>query len=569
MRTAERVSAPAEDDQALADRETIFNGLLLAVIGRRRLLVVAGDGQAARVALLARLAAHVEADGCMVMTVTAAPGATVEDLVEVAGAGLLGRDYAGAPFERIVEALEARLDQAGTGFLIVEEAEKLAPDTLRDLVDLSGSITPAGRFLQVMLSGAAPLRDRIIQADLMPIIETVGTLYHLGPVTPARVPDRPAPAPQATGITGLRSPEPGSAGWRTAPMAGAPKRHRRGGMGRLLLLFLVLAGAGAGWAYQQGILDPADLDPTGLGTRIGANIQALLADRPGQDVPPSPARAAPAPAPAPAAAPEPEGSVDAEGFTREDVARFADLAGRVLREDPRLGPPAGGEPAPAATGTTEPETIQPGSAETVTAEPTLAESQPLSAEELAEIDQPAPAPAAAIPPGPVPAPTAAADDSATDPPGAAEDTATGERIAALVERAEGQMAERRLTTPRNDNALITLGEIRAIDPRHPAVTDLSRRMVATYLRWADVAEARRDWPTAVIYYQRALRVVPGQRDIETRLAAAGRRIDRPATATAAQQAPPTQPAPASPPAQDDPAPVAETTEDPPVPTLRP
>lgn len=533
MRTAPLATIDPEDDAGIADGETIFNGLLLAVIGRRRLLVLVGDAPATRVGLLARLARHVEAEGCMVMTVAAATGVTVEDLIEVAGASMLGSDYTPADFEALVEALEERLDLAGTGVMMVEEADRLSPDTLRDLVELSGSVSPSGRFLQVLLSGGPELRNRLEQADLLPTVEAVGTIYTIGPtVTPERddlriADDGPIFAPRKD--------------------TGREKPSRKGGWLAFLMIG-VLGIAGAAYLYDAGVLEderitdllglerpaatsvatgPADTRsgleptrdrvadvsaPTGTAdTAFNTPPEVPSAGRTGTAAGDAATQAQPAPAQPTAgtvATSTPPAAEEPTRYSAEDVERFSELAGRVLS-----GEDVPAEPAPAAGSASLPDPARQA--------PPPEESQPLDDEELAELDSAEQAADEKLAQDAA-SPAREEDVALAPPPGPTQ--AEARQLRTLASRAEAQFAARKLTTPQADNAFTTLQEIRAIDPRHPLLADLRRRILETYQAWANTAEARQDWQTARVYYQRALRVDPANPAVTAKLDAVDDRL---------------------------------------------
>ncbi|ACI98818.1 AAA family ATPase [Rhodospirillum centenum] len=232
MRSGSLAAAEPDETGPELDADAIFNGLLLALIGRRRLLTLVGETPGDRIALLARLARHVETDGSLVLTVGAGPGVTVEDLIEVAGRAVLdGRPPGEGQFDALVDLLETRLDQAGTGILMVEEAERLPPDTLRDLVELSGSMSTEGNFLQILLSGSPELEGRLHQADLMPVLRAVGTLYRMPPSRP----DRSGTGMPPTTLRPSRRP------------AMEPPPRSAGSRGWFLLALLAAASAAGTW----------------------------------------------------------------------------------------------------------------------------------------------------------------------------------------------------------------------------------------------------------------------------------------------------------------------------------
>lgn len=317
MRSGSLAAAEPDETGPELDAEAIFNGLLLAMIGRRRLLILVGDTPGERIALLARLARHVETDGSLVLTVSAGPGVTVEDLIEVAGRALLeGRATDESQFDALVELLEDRLDRAGTGVLMVEEAERLPPDTLRDLVELSGSLSAEGNFLQILLSGGPELEGRLHQADLMPVLRAVGSLYRMPPTRPAgRNEDGPGVPPAALRPSRRPVVEP------------APRSA--GSTGWFLLALLAATGAAGAWW---------------LGGADGS-----LWTAPARTAPPSIQRAE-----APAAPEMPVGEPRRDGA--DDDARPAGTAPVPATDTPE---PAGEPPAAESRPVTDAETAAP------------------------------------------------------------------------------------------------------------------------------------------------------------------------------------------------------------------
>ncbi|CBS85788.1 ankyrin repeat domain-containing protein [Azospirillum lipoferum] len=187
-----RRAAPGHHDpvrdsaDAAASAAEIRDGLVLAFLARKRLLVLVGDAGSGRPALFRQLVEHVEADGAMALPVTASVGVEVEDLVAAAGTGALpdlappGEDGEG-DFDALIAALEERLELAGSGLLAVDNATVLAPPVLADLVDLTRAETPAGRFLQVLLCGTPELEGTLARAGLADELRDMGVIYRMAP----------------------------------------------------------------------------------------------------------------------------------------------------------------------------------------------------------------------------------------------------------------------------------------------------------------------------------------------------------------------------------------------------
>ncbi len=185
------------------DQAEVFDGLLLALLARKRLLLLVGDAGSGRSAVFQQLVEQVASDGALVLPVAATPGAQVEDLVGAAGDAVLPSDDGERDFDTLVEELEERLDLAGAGLLAVDNAGVLAAPVLGDLIDLTRSETSAGRFLQVLLCGTPDLERTLARPGLAEAVRELGVIYRMTPgagpsVTPSAVPPTaPMAAPAA------------------------------------------------------------------------------------------------------------------------------------------------------------------------------------------------------------------------------------------------------------------------------------------------------------------------------------------------------------------------------------
>ncbi|MBK1840939.1 ankyrin repeat domain-containing protein [Azospirillum sp. YIM B02556] len=214
-----RRAAPGHHDPSCESVGTtaaeVRDGLVLAFLARKRLLVLVGDAGSGRPALFRQLVEHVEADGAMALPVMASVGAEVEDLVAAAGTGALpdlaaGGEDGEADFDALIAALEERLELAGSGLLAVDNAAVLAPPVLADLVDLTRAETPAGRFMQVLLCGTPELEGTLARAGLADELRDMGVVYRL-PAGGGMADDARAAAPVS------RAPSP-----RPAPILAVP-----------------------------------------------------------------------------------------------------------------------------------------------------------------------------------------------------------------------------------------------------------------------------------------------------------------------------------------------------------
>ena len=70
---------------ASQEHEEAFNGFVLAVLARRRLMALYGETGSGKTSLLQELLDHMEGEGTMVLAVAARPGMNVEDLIQEAG----------------------------------------------------------------------------------------------------------------------------------------------------------------------------------------------------------------------------------------------------------------------------------------------------------------------------------------------------------------------------------------------------------------------------------------------------------------------------------------------------
>jgi len=99
-----------------------------------------------------------------------------------------------------------------------------------------------------------------------------------------------------------------------------------------------------------------------------------------------------------------------------------------------------------------------------------------------------------------------------------------ERIGATLLLAGQQLAKDQLTSPVGDNALESYRAVLAVRPNDPDAVAGLGLIGARYVRWAERAEANEDLGEAVRYYDRALLAVPGDQEVERRLAVVVDRI---------------------------------------------
>lgn len=561
-----RRAAPGHHDpvrdsaDAAPSAAEIRDGLVLAFLARKRLLVLVGDAGSGRPALFRQLVEHVEADGAMTLPVTASVGVEVEDLVAAAGTGALpdlappGEDGEG-DFDALIAALEDRLELAGAGLLAVDNATVLAPPVLADLVDLTRAETPAGRFLQVLLCGTPELEGTLARAGLADELRDMGVIYRMAPggglpeevPSMSAVPPAPRPAPMVAVSPQLQEADPAWVDRRSplqapqpAPTQPAPAQPAATPPANDWSGDYDWSDRGpdamAARGMQAGAV-PADAMPIGAmraprrtGLYAGAALTTLVLL--------GAAGAAIATA-VPGASPDRALAMIEEGWSRARDAVERTVQGLIGSD----GPAAAGQHAAADLPPYAPATPPAGTL-TVTKQ-ALAQPSPSASV------QTAPAQTAALPPAqsqapaatPVaPPPTEPAAGNAEAAPGAASlppleepsatpipqvpqsavpDAEIAQRVRMMVDQARRQIAGKRLTTPPGDNAFETVQRIRQIAPASPEATELLTTMEDTYRRWAMLAERDGDWSETKRFYERAQMLSPNSPDLAERIRAAG------------------------------------------------
>lgn len=503
-------SAPKHTPQAHGAQphgaSEIQDGLVLALLARKRLLVLVGEAGSGRSSVYRQLVERVASDGAMVLPVAATAGAQIEDLILEACAGALP-DAAGedgeADFDALISALEERLDLAGTGLLAVENAGLLAPPVLADLVEMTRSETASGRFLQVLLCGTPDLERMLVRAGLTDSLRELGVIYRMSPdAAPSTTPSAPAVPPRrasqpandwakdwaadddwtdrGTGTGAMMMPGPPDA---TPQHPAATRAPRRAALyaGAALTTLMLLAAAGAAVVTSVPGLLP---DSAAAALERGWHDTRTLFER------------------------STRGLLGGDGDALSLGATRAAQA-----EQPTLQPqhPAPQTPAP---------------------------QTPAPPIQTAALPPPAAAPTVTVPAAPAPANSEAAPGTAALPPleepsaGASPpqaptafdgDAGLAQRTRALVEQARRQIAGKRLTTPPGDNAYETVQRLRQTAPNAPEAAELTATMEDTYRRWAMLAERDGDWNEARRFYERAQMISPNNAELGERIRAAGER----------------------------------------------
>lgn len=431
--------------------QAVLDGLLLALLGRRRLLVLTG-GSGVRPGVAGAAAARAAADGTLVLTAVARPGMGVEDLIRQGGAAALAPHPAPEDFETLVATLDERLDFAGSGVLAVEEAHHLSPATIADLVDLSREETAHGRFLQILLSGDGGLERTLSRPGLDRAVRDLGVVYRLDGPAAARP---PVVAVDDGGALPLAEP-------MVFPTVTPLDRGSRAPVGAWITGAVLLAAAVTGLALSL---------PEGpWKARLDAAVTTVTAT--------------------------------AETWIREAQTRLPALWEAPMDENRMVALAVPEPPAPPVT---------PPAPVVAPAAPALPPAEP--------------PPAAVLPVHPAPAPL----------PVPEADPARTERFQALEDVARQQIAAKRLTTPPGDNALETVQRMQAENPGAPAVAELLEAMADTYRRWGMLAERTGNADDARRFYERGLRVLPGDPTLTGLLRSVEERGNRPAAASADQR----------------------------------
>lgn len=564
----------------------IRDGLVLAFLARKRLLVLVGDAGSGRPALFRQLVEHVEADGAMVLPVAASVGAEIEDLVAAAGTGALpdlvpGEDGE-ADFDTLIAALEERLELAGSGLLAVDNAAVLAPPVLADLVDLTRAETPAGRFMQVLLCGTPELEGTLTRAGLTDELRDMGVIYRMTagggfaedvreapsaprpapmlavPPQPQQTPAQPAAIPPANDWSVGRQQEnwqqqerwqddhsqdgrdwtdhgAGSGqDWSPDGSQGAAMRapRRTALYAGAALTTLVLLGAAAAiatavpGAFPERALTMVEEGWSKARDAVERTVQGLT----GAAAPADRQHAANVPV-----APAPDLPASSAPPAVAPSAAAAPAAGTQTVSKPTVT--ASSTVAPTATAPVETAALPPAQQQPSTAKPTTPPAAPSTATGVTEA---APG-VASLPPLEDPSATAAVP---TPPPQAAvPDADAAQRVRAMVDQARRQIAGKRLTTPPGDNAYETVQRIRQIAPASPEAAELLTTMTDTYRRWAMLAERDGDWSETKRFYERAQMISPDSPDLAERIRAASEQrtytgpSTGPATGTASGNAP--------------------------------
>jgi type II secretory pathway predicted ATPase ExeA len=463
--------------------ETAFETLVLATVGRRPVTLLIGPSGSGKTTLLQRLINHWAEDGCLLLAVVAEPGMTVEAIIEQ---GAKGGQRSGHGLDDLIDGLERQLDACGTGFLVVDDADRLHPTVIAELVELSGSRTETGHYMQIILGGT-PALIAVLSEKVDAPVDDVAAICIVPPL----------PAVQVADLIRHRLMVVGEAeGHPFSPSAIdviAQSAHGRPGAA-VLAAATVLDAAHANSlsrvdaAFARDALSPVGNASARPSSRAEKGpVSAPVAWQ--ADTPTGGLSAGPALRPRDGGIrPYGRGRLHA-GWTTLVVVLLLGGGGAWagIEYAARIGLSLPGGAAPSIL-----------SDRSITTIPAIA---PLATADL-------PPSVARVPPPP---PPPAATEPQPDP--------REPRIRILVQRADRQIELKRLTTPPGDNALETIREIEQVFPGHDGAAQLRSQIAATYERWGRQAQARRQVEDARRFYTRALQATPDNATIRAMLLA--------------------------------------------------
>lgn len=180
------IEDPLRAPFASADHKEAFNGFFLAIMARKRVMALFGETGMGKTTLLRSLIRHIEADGAVVLATTARPGMNVDDLILSARPDIEPEAVSDTAdpeaLEALVNEVEERIENAGTGLLVVDEAHLLDLPVLTDLIELASSDTETGRYLQVLIAGDHKLERKLAEPELEAAFRQYGAVHYLPPL---------------------------------------------------------------------------------------------------------------------------------------------------------------------------------------------------------------------------------------------------------------------------------------------------------------------------------------------------------------------------------------------------
>jgi hypothetical protein len=154
-------------------QDAVYSRVLMATMAGRRTMVVT-DYTGGNGALPGRrMADYMSSSGGMALTATGYRGATFEDILTEAAAGI-GLKRTG-DLEELALALERTLDTAGSSLLVVFDAHLLSAPVIGELFELSASNTESGLYMQVLLTGGPGLDAQFDKPGLANVARQVAS----------------------------------------------------------------------------------------------------------------------------------------------------------------------------------------------------------------------------------------------------------------------------------------------------------------------------------------------------------------------------------------------------------
>ena len=161
-------------------------GLAYAVLQRKGFAVLIGQTGTGKTTLLRRLQEFVSARTCFVTNPTLSPDEFIEIILFSFGVA----DVPGSKAQRLIKLeeflLQNQKESQGT-VLIVDEAQRLKPETLEEIRLLTNLETAQGKLLQILLVGQEELRDLLNREDLRQLKQRIGVRLEIKALPPGEI----------------------------------------------------------------------------------------------------------------------------------------------------------------------------------------------------------------------------------------------------------------------------------------------------------------------------------------------------------------------------------------------
>ena len=161
-------------------------GLAYAVLQRKGFAVLTGQTGTGKTTLLRRLQEFVSARTCFVTNPTLSPDEFLEIILLSFGV----KDVPGSKAQRLIKLeeflLQSQSENQGT-VLIVDEAQRLKPETLEEIRLLTNLETAQGKLLQILLVGQEELRDLLNREDLRQLKQRIGVRLEIKALPPEEI----------------------------------------------------------------------------------------------------------------------------------------------------------------------------------------------------------------------------------------------------------------------------------------------------------------------------------------------------------------------------------------------